>query len=287
MNFSVSGLDSFKDRMKHRGGDHFYEFGCLAFNGNRSFSPCYEQAFSCFKQSAIEFNNLVSQFNLGVMYRSGLGVSKDEEEAFYWFLRSAENGYEKAQTIVATYLLEGKHVERDYIMALHWLRLAMSEGNAESYYYTSIIYKDGLGVDANANTSLDYLKTSANLGYDQAQFEFGRYLYELGPSHPEYVGFLRYLKLSSAQGNQIAQNFLVKVHFTENNIAFCPKKGVDLLVDLAKKNNVEALIQLWTMFTKGIYVGKDHKKALIFLKKAKDLGSVRALNILNNSKVLG
>lgn len=286
MSFLVSGVDSFKDKIKHKGGDHFYEFGCLAFNGNRSFSPCYEQAYSCFKQSAIEFNNLVSQFNLGVMYCSGLGVKKDDEEAFYWFLRSAENGYEKAQTIVAKYLIDGSSVERNYIKALHWLRLAMSQGNAEAYYYTSKVYKDGLGVDANINASLDYLKTSANLGCDLAQFEYGRYLYELGPNHPEYVGFLRFLKLSSAQGNQKAQRFLVDVHFTENNIAFCPKKGIDLLVDLAKKNNVDALMQLWTMFSKGVHVGKDHKKALVFLKKAKDLGSIKALEVWNNTTVV-
>lgn len=286
MSFFVGGMDSFKDKIKHKGDDHFYEFGCLAFNGNRSFSPCYEQAYSCFKESAIEFNNLVSQFNLGVMHSSGLGVIKDDREAFNWFLRSAENGYEKAQIIVAKYLINGKSVERNYAKALYWLRQAMGQGNAEAYYYTSIVYRDGLGVDANETASLDFLKISANLGYDQAQFEFGRYLYELGAEHPEYLEFQRFLKLATAQGNQLAQNFLAKVHFTENNIAYCPKKGIDLLAELANKNNIDALIQLWNMFSKGIHVGKDHKKALSFLKKAKDLGSTKALEIWNDVVVI-
>lgn len=286
MSFLESGVDSLKNRIKDKGRDHLYEFGCLAFVGNNSFSPCFEEAFNCFKESAIEFNNLVSQFNLGLMHKNGLGVKKDEKEAFFWFLKSAENGYEKAQTVISTYLIEGKYVKQDYIKALHWLRLAMSQGNAEAFYYASIIYNEGLGVQANQDQAVEFLKTSANLGFNKAQFELGRHLYRLGPEHPDHVSFLRYLKLSSSQKNTSAQLFLADVYLTKENLAFCPKKGVDLLVGLAKAGNKDALVKLSEMFDKGSFVEKNQIKAKEFLKKAKSIAMAQDNFFSKNAEVI-
>jgi TPR repeat protein len=44
-----------------------------------------------------EQGNAKAQFNLGVMYAKGLGVSQDYKEAAKWFRKSAEQGHENAQ----------------------------------------------------------------------------------------------------------------------------------------------------------------------------------------------
>jgi len=39
----------------------------------------------------------VAQHNIGVLYRDGMGVEKNDTEALAWFQKSADQGYAKAQ----------------------------------------------------------------------------------------------------------------------------------------------------------------------------------------------
>ena len=44
-----------------------------------------------------ESGDVQSQYNLGVKYDNGNGVEKDYSKAFYWYLKSAEQGNKKGQ----------------------------------------------------------------------------------------------------------------------------------------------------------------------------------------------
>jgi localization factor PodJL len=57
-------------------------------------------AFRWFRQAA-EFNLADSQFNLGVLYQQGRGVSASAEEALFWFMLAARQGDEGAAERVA------------------------------------------------------------------------------------------------------------------------------------------------------------------------------------------
>ena len=56
----------------------------------------YETALKEFKPLA-EQGYAKAQFRLGVMYRKGKGVRKDDPAAFKWYKKAAEQGYAKAQ----------------------------------------------------------------------------------------------------------------------------------------------------------------------------------------------
>ena len=57
----------------------------------------YKEAFKLFRLSAVK-GNASAQYNLGVMYAEGQGVTKDSKEANKWYRFSAEQGNTKAQT---------------------------------------------------------------------------------------------------------------------------------------------------------------------------------------------
>jgi len=66
--------------------------------------------------------NPEAQFNLGLMYHSGLGGSINEHEAVSWYEKAAQNGYPKAQEFLAIAYREGWFgLKRDQIKADYWM----------------------------------------------------------------------------------------------------------------------------------------------------------------------
>ena len=51
----------------------------------------------CITRAEVFRRNAAAQFNLGLMYRNGQGVSKDASEALHWFSLAAAQGYPGAQ----------------------------------------------------------------------------------------------------------------------------------------------------------------------------------------------
>ncbi|MDE2958102.1 MAG: tetratricopeptide repeat protein [Bacteroidota bacterium] len=73
-----------------------------------------------------------AQYNLGVMYANGRGVSRDEREAWVWFRRSADQGHSKAQFNLAVMYDQGLGVPRNYWEARKWYgRVAILDDRAQ------------------------------------------------------------------------------------------------------------------------------------------------------------
>ena len=72
--------------------------------------------------SLAEAGNPEAQFNVGLMYHSGLGGRINEYEAVRWYKKAAQNGYPKAQEFLAIAYREGWFgLTRDINKANYWL----------------------------------------------------------------------------------------------------------------------------------------------------------------------
>lgn len=91
----------------------------------------YQAAFSIFKELA-EQGNAPSQFNLGVMYSEGQGVSQDYHQAFKWFQKAAEQDYVNAQILIGIMYSQGKGVRQNYVTAQMWMGKACDQGNQDA-----------------------------------------------------------------------------------------------------------------------------------------------------------
>ena len=78
--------------------------------------------------------NADAQYNLGIMYASGLGVIQDYNEAVKWFRLSSSQGNAQAQEIYGLMYASGRGVTQDYVRAHMWLNISASSGdkNAEA-----------------------------------------------------------------------------------------------------------------------------------------------------------
>lgn len=70
-----------------------------------------------------------SQYNLGVMYDEGIGVSQDDNEAVEWYLEASKQGHAKAQNNLGNMLHDGRGVTQSYEVAYAWYFLAAANGN--------------------------------------------------------------------------------------------------------------------------------------------------------------
>ena len=70
----------------------------------------------------------VSQYNLGVMYRMGNGVAKDDKEALKWYRLAAYQGNAGSQFLLGYMYLNGIGVPRNHLRAHMWVNLAASQG---------------------------------------------------------------------------------------------------------------------------------------------------------------
>ncbi len=73
-----------------------------------------------------------AQFNLGVMYNNGQGVTQDYTQAVSWYRKAAEQGHADAQFNLGVRYAKGQGVTKDYTQAVSWFRKAAEQGHANA-----------------------------------------------------------------------------------------------------------------------------------------------------------
>ncbi len=89
-----------------------------------------------------ERGDAYTQYCLGDMYARGIGVAKDDQEAFYWLDKAATQGYAGAQQKIGEKHLEGSGVPRDLVQAYMWFDLAAAQGNKDAKGFMEAAARD-------------------------------------------------------------------------------------------------------------------------------------------------
>ncbi len=80
----------------------------------------FDQAVEIWKKLA-EKGDPQAQFNLGLMYHSGLGMALNEKEAVKWYIKAAEGGYSPARVYLVVGYEEGWFgLPKDVNKAYYW-----------------------------------------------------------------------------------------------------------------------------------------------------------------------
>ena len=131
---------------------------------------------------AAEQGDAAAQFNLGVMYASGVGVPLDYQEAVRWYRLAAEQGYAGAQHNLGLKYEYGDGVPQDYQEAVRWYGLAAEQGNGSysqfSQYRLSVMYNKlgdkyatGEGVPEDDAEAAKWYRKAAEQGDAAAQIQ--------------------------------------------------------------------------------------------------------------------
>jgi len=73
--------------------------------------------------------NARAQYNLGMMYISGRGVTQDDAQAIAWWRKAAERGDADAEYSLGRMYTGGRGIAKDRDQAVAWYRKAADQGH--------------------------------------------------------------------------------------------------------------------------------------------------------------
>ena len=97
-------------------------------------------------QPLAEQGQALAQYNLGLLYANGQGVSKDDAQAQQWYEKAAAQGHAGAQVNLGILYDYGRGVEQDYKKAVYWYRLSAKQGNELAQRQLGLMFERGDGV---------------------------------------------------------------------------------------------------------------------------------------------
>ena len=110
-----------------------------------------------------------AQCDLGVMYFTGNGLTKNVQKAVYWTQKAADQGHLMAITNMGYAYLNGIGVTQDYGRARMAYEVAANRGYAHAQSDLGAMYFKGLGVPKDETIARQWFEKSANQGFARAQ----------------------------------------------------------------------------------------------------------------------
>jgi TPR repeat protein len=92
-------------------------------------SARFPRAVELFGQAAAQ-GNTDAEYNLGVCFRRGFGVTPDRKQAELHYRSAARRDHESAQLALGDLIAQSAATELEWHEAIHWYRLAADRGNA-------------------------------------------------------------------------------------------------------------------------------------------------------------
>lgn len=143
------------------------------------------EAYSSYSMSESEWQTLLgkaqegdpeAQWEVADRYHDGCKDEKGDvlveasaQKAAEWFRKSAEAGYAPAQNNLGVMLGDGDGVEKDPVLALHWLKKAWKGGDSCAPQNIAITYRD-MG---NLSRAFHWFQKCAETGDDDAVLQVG------------------------------------------------------------------------------------------------------------------
>jgi TPR repeat protein len=123
-------------------------------------SPDYTMAMKYFTMAAYQ-NEPESEYDLGFMYYTGMGVKQDYAGAVSWFTKSANQGNSAAASFLGTQYDNGLGVPQDNAKAILYFRLSAVQGNLQGLALLGEKYLSGSGVKQDTERAYALLNISA------------------------------------------------------------------------------------------------------------------------------
>jgi hypothetical protein len=114
-----------------------------------------------------EKGHIESQFNIGALYESGLGVPKSMTTAATWYAHATAQGHASAQFNLGIMYLEGRGVLRDEAHAADLLRKAADQEHGKAQYNLAVLYQFGRGVPRDPQLAHSWFERARKNGVEK------------------------------------------------------------------------------------------------------------------------
>jgi hypothetical protein len=138
----------------------------------------YDKAYTEYHHFAVEKNNPLAQFTLGLFFKLGWGRSVDPVQACQWFEKAGSNGIPAGTHFFAECLEAGVGRDPDPAKAAQFYKRAAELGHYSSLCALAELYMAGNGVLKDPEKALKLCEQAAIKRVIPAQVRLGRFLME-------------------------------------------------------------------------------------------------------------
>jgi TPR repeat protein len=193
-------------------------------------------------------------------------------QAFQWFIWAARTGLVSASRQVSNCLSGGVGIEKNAEAALRW-----GYGSSHSDVLDNARKMFEAGQEEEA---LLLLRRGAEGGATKPMAMFGIQLI-LSNREADWAQGYKWIKRSYDAGDQLSIYGLMLCNVVRGLGEQEPEEAFDVLLELAEKGNMEAMIYVGKMYGDGLGVERDIRQARLWLYRAIKMGSVDARMILS------
>ena len=176
----------------------------------------YSEEYQCYlKALESNQNNMYAQYNIGLCYEYGRGVTQNYNEAVKWYRKAAEQGNASAQNNLGGCYYNGRGVTQDYYEAVKWYRKAAEQGDATAQNNLGTCYEKGRGVTQDYNEAVKWYRKAAEQGNANAMSWMG-YIFENGKGVTKNLQeAIRWYKLGTEKGEDFSKKALERLGVTQ------------------------------------------------------------------------
>ena len=256
---------------------------------NRNQSGRLDYNFQPYSQDLVkraEAGDAKAQYNLGVCYAKGEGVTQEFKDAVSWWTKAAKQDFLLAQHDLGNCYFNGDGINKDYKEAVMWYTKSSGKGYAASQYNLGNCYFYGTGVGKDEKEAVKWYTKSAEQGNVDAQRNLGLCYYKgtgvkkdeqkaakwFAGSHA--VPYSPELVRKAESGDALAQYNLGIAFYMGAGVGKDEKEAVKWYTKSAGQGNPQAQRNIGLCYYKGTGVAKDAKEAVKWLTRSADQGDL-------------
>ena len=227
-----------------------------------------EKALEWFRKCA-EADYASGQAAVGQFCEYGYGVAEvDKAEAARWYGMAADQGDCEAMFRLGMLYRRGQGVERDEAKAEKLFARAREavandreHTQSKSDYLLGVMEMDGLGGEKDVDHGLELLTASAGAGDDEAQYALGCLYRDGGDVEKNPVRAAMLFAESAEHWNMMAQEALGELYLSGEGVSRDAERAFELIRASAEQDWPRAMRRLSEMYERGEGVAADAAQA--------------------------
>lgn len=217
-----------------------------------------------------------AQYNFGVMLRDALGGEPDQESAVGWWRRAAEAGLPHAQYALGEAYSRGAGIVRDDQLAAEWMRKAAQQGMIEAEYNYGVYLSNGFGTTRDLSGAAEWFERAAAKGFAAAQSNLAEAYREGAGVNRDVKQAAKWMLKAAEQGLPAAQHSYGVYLLEGVGVERDPNQAVAWFTRAALRGEAHSQYNLSEVYSKGLGVQVDAQKAALWVRKAADQGLMQA-----------
>lgn len=238
------------------------------------------EAFNWYKKAAAKGEEF-SKYMVGAMYLNGIGTPKNIPEGFKIIKKESDNSNVFATHLLGVLYLQGIGTSKNPNEALLLFKKAAEKGNTTSMVALGEMYSLDLGIKKDLKEAFAWYKKAADKENQDGAFMTGRFLYAGEGTTKNIAEAIKYL-------NWAAKSYADKPEYY-NLLAFCRfeqgnfKLAMELLnkavtIDTKYANGFDSMAEMF------LRIG-NRTKAIEYYRKAAAMGYKNSIDWLKNNNI--